>query len=126
MSKTILIVEDNPFNMKLLNDVLQAEKFGTVCATSGEEALVLVQESKPDFILMDLRLPGITGLETAREIRRDSKLADVPMVAVTAYAMQGNEREILAAGCNGCIEKPFSIQTLLTTIGGFLNSPASS
>ena len=120
MPKTILIVEDNAFNMKLLNDVLQAESFETVCARSGEEALELARKREPDLILMDIRLPGMSGLEATRAIRADSALAATPVVAVTAYAMNGDEKDVRAAGCNGFIGKPFSIETLLATISGLL------
>lgn len=120
MPKTILIVEDNALNMKLLNDVLQAERYATLCARSGEEALELAREHRPDLILMDVRLPGMSGLEAAQALSADSALAAIPVVAVTAYAMSGSEREIRAAGCSDFIEKPFSIEKLLTTVSGFL------
>lgn len=120
MAKTILIVEDNALNMKLLNDLLQAEKYATQCARTGEEALELARRNKPDLVLMDLRLPGMSGLEAVREIRADPDLKLVPVAAVTAFAMKGDEAEIRAAGCDAFIEKPFSIETLLGTVSGLL------
>ncbi len=120
MTATILIIEDNELNMKLVNDVLQAEKYKTLCARSGEEGLELAHRHQPDLILMDIRLPGMSGLEAVSAIREDLVLASTPIVAVTAYAMNGDEAEIRAAGCDGFIEKPFSIETLLGTVGALV------
>ncbi|MBC8158261.1 MAG: response regulator [Alphaproteobacteria bacterium] len=120
MTKTVLIVEDNEFNMKLINDVLQAAGYATECARSGEEALELFQDRRPDLVLMDIRLPGMSGLEAVARIRESDSLKLTPVIAVTAYAMNGDESEIRAAGCDGFIEKPFSVETLLGTIAKFL------
>jgi len=120
MTKTIMIVEDNEFNMRLINDVLQAADYETVCARSGEEALEIFQDRRPDLILMDIRLPGMSGLETVARIRESDSLKLTPVIAVTAYAMNGDESNILAAGCDGFIEKPFSVDALLGAVAGFL------
>jgi two-component system, cell cycle response regulator DivK len=120
MAKTILIVEDNALNMKLLNDLLQAEKYATLCAHTGEEGLEMARKQRPDLVLMDLRLPGMSGLQAVREMKADPDLKAVPVAAVTAYAMNGDETEIREAGCDAFIEKPFSIETLLGTVAGLL------
>ncbi|MCG8512420.1 MAG: response regulator [Rhodospirillales bacterium] len=120
MAKTILIVEDNALNMKLLNDLLQAEKYATLCARSAEEGLELARKKRPDLVLMDLRLPGMSGLDAVREMRADPDLRPIPVAAVTAFAMNGDMADIKDAGCDAFIEKPFSIETLLGTILGLL------
>ena len=120
MAKTILIVEDNELNMKLINDVLQAADYSTVCARSGEEALEKFLECRPDLVLMDIRLPGMSGLDAVERIRETDSLKLTPVIAVTAYAMNGDESDIRAAGCDGFIEKPFSVETLLGTVAGYL------
>ncbi|MBL6929649.1 MAG: response regulator [Rhodospirillales bacterium] len=120
MAKTILIVEDNELNMKLINDVLQAADYATVCARTGEEALEKFEDQRPDLVLMDIRLPGISGLEVVAQIRATDSLKLTPVIAVTAYAMNGDESEIRAAGCDGFIEKPFSVETLLAALAKFL------
>lgn len=120
MTRTVLIIEDNELNMKLMNDILQAEKYKTFCARSAEEGMVLARRHLPDLILMDIRLPGMSGLEAVKEIRDDSVLSSTRIVAVTAYAMNGDEAEIRAAGCDGFIEKPFAIETLLGTVAAVI------
>lgn len=120
MAKTVLIVEDNDLNLKLLNDLLQAEGYSTVCARSGEEAVEAARRQPPDLVMMDIRLPGISGLEATQILKADLALKGIPVVAVTAYAMDGDEEKILAGGCDGFLEKPFSIESLLAMLRRFL------
>lgn len=119
MTRTVLIVEDNELNLKLLDDILQAEGYGTVCVRSGEEALPAMRRHPPDVVLMDVRLPGMSGLEATRAIKGDAALKGIPVVAVTACAMTDDEAEAHAAGCDGFIAKPFSIESLLRALAAF-------
>jgi len=119
-AKTILIVEDNELNMRLFNDVLQASGYQTLQTGDGSEAVTLTEEHRPDLILMDMRLPGISGLEAAQLIKAKSELRHIPIVAVTASALKGDEEKILAGGCDGFIPKPISIPSFLATVALFL------
>ncbi len=121
MSKTILIVEDNELNMKLFNDLLQAHGYDTLQTKDGREVIALTEEHKPDLILMDIQLPKISGLEITRQIKDNDDLKDIPVIAVTAFAMKGDEERIMNGGCDGYIAKPISVPTFLETVGSFLN-----
>jgi len=120
-AKTILIVEDNELNMRLFNDVLQASGYQTLQTGGGSEAVTLTEEHRPDLILMDMRLPGISGLEATQIIKARDDLRHIPIVAVTASALRGDEEKILAGGCDGFIAKPISIPTFLATVAQFLD-----
>ncbi len=120
MPKTILIVEDNELNMKLFNDLLQASGYNTVQTKDGKEALKLARDHHPDLILMDIQLPEISGLEVIKIIKADEELQDIPVVAVTAFAMKGDEEKIREGGCEGYIAKPISVPTFLETIAKLL------
>lgn len=120
MARTVLICEDNELNLKLLNDVLQAEGYGTVCCRRGEEALRAIRRDPPDLVLMDIRLPGMSGLDATRELKADLALKAIPVVAVTADAMDGDEAEFRSAGCDDVLAKPFSIDALLAVLRRFL------
>jgi two-component system cell cycle response regulator DivK len=119
-AKTILIVEDNELNMRLFNDVLQASGYQTLQTGDGGEAVTLTEEHRPDLILMDMRLPGISGLEATQIIKARDDLRHIPIVAVTASALRGDEEKILAGGCDGFIAKPISIPKFLATLAQFL------
>lgn len=119
MAKTILIVEDNELNMKLFNDLLQAHGFDTLQTASGREALKLAKEHIPDLILMDIQLPEISGLEVTKMLKADDALKHIPVIAVTAFAMKGDEEKIREGGCNGYIAKPISVGVFLETIVKF-------
>lgn len=119
-AKTILIVEDNELNMRLFNDVLQASGYQTLQTGDGSEAVTLAEEHRPDLILMDMRLPGISGIEATQIIKARDDLRHIPIVAVTASALKGDEEKILAGGCDGFIAKPISIPTFLATVAQFL------
>ena len=123
-AKTVLIVEDNELNMRLFNDILQASGYQTLQTADGLEALALTEEHRPDLILMDMRLPGISGLEATRMIKERAHLRDIPIIAVTASAFKGDEERILAGGCDGFLAKPISLPLFLETVAEFLNKAA--
>lgn len=120
MAKTVLIVEDNDLNMKLFNDLLQANGYATLQTKDGREALDLARTHRPDLILMDIQLPEVSGLEITRMLKNDAELKSIPVIAVTAFAMKGDEEKIREGGCEGYIAKPISVVNFLETIGTFL------
>ncbi len=120
MAKTILIVEDNELNLKLFNDLLQAHGYNTVLTRNGHDAVRLAGEHRPDLILMDIQLPEISGLDVTRMIKADDALKDIPVVAVTAFAMKGDEEKFLEGGCEGYLAKPVSIDSLIGTVSRYL------
>ena len=121
MAKKILIVEDNVLNMKLFNDLLQAHGYQTLQLMEGGDVLRLARDDRPDLILMDIKLPDISGLEVTRLLKSDDDLKDIPVIAVTAFAMNGDEEKFRQGGCEGYIAKPVSLPTFLDTIANFLN-----
>ena len=121
MAKRILIVEDNDLNMKLFNDLLQAHGYETLQSMDGRDVLKLVRENRPDLILMDMKLPEISGLEVTQLLKADDDLKDIPVVAVTAFAMKGDEEKIREGGCEGYIAKPISSPAFLDTVAKFLD-----
>ena len=121
MSKTVLIVEDNELNMKLFNDLLQANGYDTLQANDGLEAMELTRNHRPDLILMDIRLPKISGLEVIKRLKGDADTADIPVIAVTAFAMKGDEEKFRDGGCDGYIAKPISVPGFLKTVAAFLS-----
>ena len=112
----ILIVEDNEKNRKLVRDVLQVKGYRTVESETGEEGIRLAQESGPALILMDLQLPGISGIEALKRLRADPKTQAIPIIAVTASAMTHSVPEIMAAGFDGYQTKPISVRDFLETV----------
>ena len=120
MAKTILIVEDNELNMKLFHDLLEAHNYQTLQTRDGSDALELAREHKPDLILMDIQLPGVSGLEVTRQIKADDDLKAIPVVAVTAFAMKGDEDRIREGGCEAYIAKPISVTQFLETVEEFI------
>jgi two-component system cell cycle response regulator DivK len=121
MQKSILIVEDNELNMKLFSDLLEAHGYKTLQTRSGKEALELTRLHRPDLILMDIQLPEVSGLEVTQWIKRDEELRHIPVIAITAFAMKGDEERILAGGCEAYMSKPISILKFLETVRRFLN-----
>jgi|SRR6185312_554740 two-component system cell cycle response regulator DivK len=121
MTKRVLIVEDNDLNMKLFHDLLEAHGYDTLQTKDGLEALQLAREHHPDLILMDIQLPEVSGLEVTKWIKEDDALKDIPIVAVTAFAMKGDEEKIREGGCEAYIAKPISISHFLDTVKRFLS-----
>ena len=120
MSKTILIVEDNDLNMKLFHDLLEAHGYDTIQTKDGIEALRLAHEHHPDLILMDIQLPEISGLEVTKWIKEDDQLRSIPVVAVTAFAMKGDEEKMREGGCEAYLAKPISVAHFIKTLQNFL------
>ena len=120
MAKTVLIVEDNELNMKLFRDLLEAHGYQTTGTSNGFEALDLVRKLRPDLILMDIQLPQVSGLEVTRWIKDDPELRAIPVVAVTAFAMKGDEERIRDGGCEAYISKPISVTSFLDTVRRFI------
>lgn len=121
MAKTILIVEDNELNMKLFHDLLEARGYNTLQAWEGMEALRIARERRPDLILMDIQLPEVSGLEVTKWIKEDAELRTIPVIAITAFAMKGDEEKIREGGCEAYIAKPISVAIFLQTIQKFLD-----
>lgn len=119
MAKTILIVEDNELNMKLFHDLLVAHGYETIQTRDGLEALKLARKHRPDLILMDIQLPEVSGLEITKWMKEDEDLAAIPIVAVTAFAMKGDESRIREGGCEAYIAKPISIGKFIDTVRKF-------
>lgn len=116
MPRTVLIVEDNELNLKLFADVLESAGYTTLRTGEGIGALELARAHKPDLILMDIQLPAISGLEVTRWIKEEPELAHIPVVAVSAYAMKGDDQRALDAGCEAYVTKPISIVPFLDLI----------
>ena len=112
----ILIVEDNDKNLKLVRDVLQVKGYQTLEAGTGEDGVKLAREKKPDLILMDIQLPGMSGIEALKALRKTPATAGIPVVAITASVMQQDRQQIMSAGFNGFIEKPVNLRGLLDTV----------
>jgi len=125
MRKKVLIVEDNPLNMKLFNDLLEAHDIETVGSTSGHGVLELARDNRPDLILMDIQLPEISGLEVTRQLKADEELKSIPVIAVTAFAMKGDEQKIRDEGCEAYISKPISVPHFLSVVNEFLEKTAA-
>ena len=119
--KTVLIVEDNELNMKLFHDLIQAHGYNILQTKDGMEALKLARQHKPDLILMDIQLPEVSGLEVTKWIKEDDELKSIPIIAVTAFAMKGDEEKIREGGCEAYIAKPISVSKFLETVDRFLN-----
>ena len=120
-AKTVLVVEDNELNMKLFHDLLEAHGYNILQTKDGMDALRLAREHKPDLILMDIQLPEVSGLEVTKWIKEDENLKSIPVIAVTAFAMKGDEEKIRNGGCEAYIAKPISVTNFLETVRKFLN-----
>ena len=120
MSKKVLIVEDNELNMKLFHDLLEAHGIDTIQTQDGKKAYAMAKEEKPDLIIMDIQLPEVSGLEVTKLIKEDSELAHIPVVAVTAFAMRGDEQKIREGGCEDYISKPISVTKFLEMVQKYL------
>lgn len=120
MAKTVLIVEDNALNMKLFHDLLESRGYNILQTRDGLEALTIARQEMPDLILMDIQLPEVSGLQVTQWIKEDDSLKHIPVVAVTAFAMKGDEEKILEGGCQAYIAKPISVASFLSTVEKFL------
>ena len=120
MTKTVLIVEDNELNMKLFHDLLEAHGYATVQTRNGVEVMNLAREHRPDLILMDIQLPEVSGLEVTRWLKDDEELRSIPVIAITAFAMKGDEERIREGGCEAYLSKPISVAKFLETVRTYL------
>jgi two-component system cell cycle response regulator DivK len=120
MKKTVLIVEDNELNMKLFNDLLEAHGYTTVQTKSGVEAVGLARSHRPNLILMDIQLPEVSGLQVTQWLKDDPDLAHIPVVAITAFAMKGDEEKIRQGGCEAYLSKPISVVKFLETVRNYI------
>jgi CheY-like chemotaxis protein len=114
--KTILVVEDNELNMKLLRGVLRITNYDMIEAFDAESGIEIAKEHQPDLILMDIQLPGMDGLEATKFIKQDPDLKHIPVIALTSYAMQGDNTKAFEAGCSDYITKPISTKGLIETL----------
>jgi two-component system cell cycle response regulator DivK len=122
MTKTVLIVEDNELNMKLFNDLLEAHGYATLKTSHGIEAMELARAHKPDLILMDIQLPEVSGLEVTRWLKADDELKSIPVIAITAFAMKGDEERIREGGCEAYMSKPISVSKFIATVKTYLEA----
>jgi len=118
--KCILVIEDNELNMKLVRALLKIGKYHVLEAINAETGIQLTREHLPDLVLMDVQLPGLDGLRATQIIKEDSTIKDIPVVALTSYAMQGDEEKAIKAGCAGYVSKPIDTRSFLETISQFL------
>ncbi|MEM1364918.1 MAG: response regulator [Pseudomonadota bacterium] len=120
MTKKVMIVEDNELNMKLFNDLLEARGYVTVQSRDGINAVDIARAEKPDLILMDIQLPEVSGLTVTQHLKDDPELHHIPVIAVTAFAMTGDEERIRQGGCEAYISKPISVQKFLDTVRNYI------
>lgn len=125
VGERILIVDDNPLNVKLLHYMLQAKGYDVQTASDAEEALGILESFRPRIILMDILLPGMDGLELTRRLKAARATQGIVIIAVTAYAMKGDEEKALAAGCDGYVAKPVDMHALLDLLERTLHEPAA-
>jgi two-component system, cell cycle response regulator DivK len=122
MMKTVLIVEDNELNMKLFNDLLETRGCRIVQTRQGVEAMDLARKHRPDLILMDIQLPEVSGLQVTQWLKDDDELRAIPIIAVTAFAMKGDEEKIRQGGCEAYLSKPISVAKFFETVDNFLGA----
>jgi two-component system, cell cycle response regulator DivK len=125
-AKRILVVEDNELNMKLLNDVLEAHGYEVMSTAHGMVAVAWARQYRPDLILMDLQLPDLSGLEATRRLKSDDETREIPVIAVTAFAMAGDEKKALDHGCDAYVSKPIVLRDFLNLIAEFIGSSEGS
>lgn len=121
MRYKVLIVEDNPMNMRLIEMILKSDNYLLLKASDGEEALAIATIDHPDLILMDVRLPKLSGLEVAKRLREKARFSHTPIIAITAHAMKGDEEKATQAGCNGYISKPIDTRQLPQLVADMLS-----
>ena len=120
MPKTVLVVEDNELNMKLFHDLLEASGYNILQTRNGLEAIDIARAHRPDLILMDIQLPEVSGLEVTKWIKEDDDLRAIPVIAVTAFAMKGDEERIREGGCEAYLSKPISVGKFIETVRRFI------
>jgi len=120
MSKRILVIEDQEDNRQIVRDLMAASGYELIEATTGEEGIAAAARERPDLILMDIQLPGIDGYEVTRRIKANPQLKTIPIIAVTSYALSGDDKKAFAAGCDGYVTKPYSPRLLLAKIREYL------
>jgi CheY-like chemotaxis protein len=120
MNKLILIVEDEPKNLTLFRDLLQKFGYATIEATNGKDGVNLARARDPDLILMDIQMPVMDGIEASQTLKMDAKTRNIPILALTSYAMKGDRDKILRAGCDGYLAKPVDIREFLLTVAQYL------
>ena len=120
MSAKVLVVEDNELNMKLFHDLLEAHGIDTIQTNSGRDVLEIARRDRPDLILMDIQLPEVSGLEVTKWLKAEADLRDIPVIAVTAFAMKGDEQKIREGGCEDYISKPISVVKFMDTVRKYL------
>ena len=125
LDKTVLVVEDNDLNMRLFHDVLEARGYNILQAKDGMEGWRIAREHRPDLIIMDIQLPDVSGLEVTKWLKDDETLKSIPVIAVTAFAMDGDEAKIRDGGCDAYIVKPISIPGFLQTVERFVRPPVA-
>jgi two-component system, cell cycle response regulator DivK len=118
--KTVLIVEDNDLNMKLFNDLLEAHGYATLKSRSGLEGFDLARQHHPDLVLMDIQLPEVSGIDIIKLLKEDEHLRPIPVIAITAFAMKGDEERIRESGCEGYLSKPISVAKFIETVRSFI------
>jgi len=120
MAKRILVIEDHEENRRIMRDLLTSAGYEVLEAVTGEEGVTLAEAQRPDLILMDIQLPGLDGYEATRRIKGQPALRQIPIIAVTSYALSGDDRKAMDAGCDAYVAKPFSPRELLAKIRGFI------
>ena len=120
MSERILIVEDNPQNMRLIEMTLRAKGYTLLMATDGEEALDMAMRERPDLIIMDMQLPKVNGLKVTRKLRNTPAFSHTPIIAITAYAMKGDKERVIESGCDAYLSKPINTRELPEMIAEML------
>lgn len=120
MNPRVLVIEDNPVNLELVTDLLEAHHFGVLQARTAEEGLRVAGQQLPDLVLMDLSLPGMDGLAATRALKRDPATCHLPVVALTAHAMRGDEKFALEAGCDGYLSKPIDTRSFPSEVRAFI------
>ena len=120
MTKTVLIVEDNELNMKLFHDVLEAHGYRTIETRSGVEAVGLARLHRPDLIIMDIQLPEVSGMEVIQWLKDDAGLRHIPVIAITAFAMKGDEEKIRQGGCEAYLSKPIAVTKFVETVRNYI------
>ena len=124
--KRVLIVEDNALNLKLFNDLLEYHGYILITTTLGRAAVELARQHRPDLIALDIQLPDITGLEVAQQLKAEERTREIPILAVTAFAMSGDRAKVLESGCDYYLAKPFNVQELRRLVERYTNNDKKS